>query len=75
MMNEKTTGVLTVFMYLTVPMGDRVRPTRKNLVKLGGMTYQDATEAVARFTKENGDISAYSVYAQWQPHPIEIQVI
>ena len=75
MMNEKTTGVLTVFMYLTVPTGDRVRPTRKNLVKLGGMTYQDAAEAVARFTEENKDISAYSVYAQWQPHPIEIQVI
>ena len=75
MLNENTTGVLTLFMYLTIPVvGGKVsqnRTQRKILARFGGVTHKEATETTRAFRLFN-DIEVDEVIAHWQPHPVEI---
>jgi len=71
-MDENTTGVLTVFMFLANPVREPSRFERKTLIKLGGLTFAEASLAAERFAEENKDIRRNALHAHWQPHPIEI---
>ena len=72
-MDEKQTGILNIVMFYCVPMhDDRKRYVRKHLVKMGGLTQDEATKATADFIKNNKELQRSMLHAYWQPHPEEI---
>jgi len=72
-MDETTTGVLTVFMFLANPVREPSRFERRALIRIGGLTFAEASQAAQRFAEENNkDIRRNSLHAEWRPHPIEI---
>jgi len=74
-MDEKQTGILNIVMFYSVPMhDDRKRYVRKHLVKMGGLTQDEATKATYDFIKDNKELQRSMLHAYWQPHPEEIRL-